>query len=181
MSRVVSLVVLVACILLMAAVFIRVMAQFLLPMFMAVLLVVMFRPLHAWLLHKCGGRPRVAAGLTTAGIVLIVLIPLLIVFGRAAVEGYSLASRIDQESLREATKRKAGHALEEIRAVAAKVGMEVPDDQALIHTVVANVESWVAPAALRTTHSWGRSSWARSSCSFRSTFFWPMGPRWCAA
>jgi len=176
MSRAVSFVILVACVLLMAAVFIHVMAQFLLPMFLAVLLVVMFRPLHAWFLRKCGGRIRLAAGLTTVSIVLIVLIPLLCVFGRGAAEGYSLASRIDQETLREAIINKAGHALDELRLLGAKVGIEVPGNRELVQTAAANVESWVAPAALRTTQFLGSAVVGLAIMLVSLYFFLADGP-----
>lgn len=155
MARLVSFIIIVTCVLLMAAVFIRFMAEFLLPMFLAVLLVVMFRPLHAWFLRKCAGRDRLAAGLTTAAIVLIVLIPLLLVFGRAATEGYTLATKIDQETLRQATMKKAGRVLDEARGLAKRLGIEIPPDRDLVQTVTANLESWVAPAALRTTQFMG--------------------------
>lgn len=155
MARVVSFVILLCCFLLIAALFIRVMAQFLLPMFLAVLLVVMFRPLQDWFLIKCGGRSRVAAGFTTASIVLIVLVPLILVLARAATEGYSMASHIDQEGLRTATVRKGGHAMQEARDLAAKAGIELPPDRDIIQWVAANVESWVAPAAMRTTQFLG--------------------------
>ena len=65
MSRVVSFVVLLAVILVIGALFFRVMANFLLPLFLAALLVVIFRPLHRWILQRCRGRDRVAAALTT--------------------------------------------------------------------------------------------------------------------
>ncbi|MBW3600637.1 MAG: hypothetical protein KY475_25665, partial [Planctomycetes bacterium] len=80
-TRAISFVVLVTIIVIIGILFYRVMANFLLPLFLAALLVVIFRPLHQWLLVKCGGRVRLAAGVTTAAILLIVLLPLgLVVF-----------------------------------------------------------------------------------------------------
>ena len=49
------------------------MAGFALPLFLALLLVVMFRPLYVWFVVKCKGRERLAAGLTTIAILLIFL------------------------------------------------------------------------------------------------------------
>jgi len=62
MSRVVSFVVLVAILLVIAGLFFHVMSSFFLPLFLAVLLVVMFRPVHVWIAGRCRGRERLAAG-----------------------------------------------------------------------------------------------------------------------
>lgn len=87
MARIVSFVVLVAILLVIAGLFFQVMADFLLPMFLAVLLVVIFKPLHLWFLERCKGWNRLAAGLTTASIVLIFLVPLALILWQAALEG----------------------------------------------------------------------------------------------
>ncbi len=92
MPRVVSFIVLVAIILLIGALSFKVMAQFYVPLFLAAVLVVVFRPLHRWILKQCAGRRRLAAGLTTVSIVLIVLLPLTGLLIRAIAEGSSLVS-----------------------------------------------------------------------------------------
>ncbi|MGO8688804.1 MAG: AI-2E family transporter [Thermoguttaceae bacterium] len=86
MARIISLVVLVAILALMAVLFFQVMASFLLPVFLAVLLVVMFGPVHRWFVARCKGRDRLAAALTTVAILLIVLTPVLLVFFQAVHE-----------------------------------------------------------------------------------------------
>ena len=48
--RVISFIVLLAIILLVGAVFFQVMAQFIVPLFLACVLLVVFQPLHAWTL-----------------------------------------------------------------------------------------------------------------------------------
>jgi predicted PurR-regulated permease PerM len=90
MSRVVSFVVLVAVLLLIAILFYYVMIPFLLPLFMAVLLVVIFQPLFDWMVAKCGGRVRLAAALTTLSIVLIVLLPIGLIVFQAIAEGAAI-------------------------------------------------------------------------------------------
>lgn len=75
MPRLVSFIVLVAVLLLVTALFFRVMLEFLVPMFLAAVLVVVFRPLHKWFQLKLAGHPRLAAAATTLTIVLIVLLP----------------------------------------------------------------------------------------------------------
>ena len=79
MTRLVSFIVLLCIILLCSILFYRVMASFFLPLFLAALLAVIFRPLHHWFLHRCAGRRHVAAGLTTGAVLLTVLIPLVMV------------------------------------------------------------------------------------------------------
>ena len=76
MARIVSLIVLVAILLVMAVLFFQVMADFLLPLFLALLLVVMFGPLYDWFRARCRGHARIAAVLTTGSILLMVLVPL---------------------------------------------------------------------------------------------------------
>ncbi len=100
-TRVISFVVLVTIIVIIGILFYRVMANFLLPLFLAALLVVIFRPMHHWLLVRCGGRQRLAAGLTTAAILLIVLVPLGLVTFFAISEGASLATEVDVRMMRE--------------------------------------------------------------------------------
>jgi len=90
MTRIVSFVVLVAILLVIAGLFFQVMAGFLLPMFLAVLLVIIFGPLHRWIVTRCRGHDHLAAALTTAAILLIVLIPLALIVLKAASESYAI-------------------------------------------------------------------------------------------
>ena len=76
MPRVISFIVLLAIVLLVGAVFFQVMAQFLVPLFLACVLVVVFEPLHRWILMQLPRWPRLAALLTTVMILLSVLLPL---------------------------------------------------------------------------------------------------------
>jgi len=95
MTRLVSFVVLVAILLVIAGLFFKVMAGFLLPIFLAVLLVIVFGPLHRWIVARCRGHDRVAAALTTAAILLIVLIPLALIVLQAASESYAIYRTIE--------------------------------------------------------------------------------------
>lgn len=98
MSRIVSLVVLVVVLLIVAALSYMVMASFLLPMFLAVLLVVVFRPLHQYFVARFRGYDRLAAAATTVSILLIVLVPTLLILGQAAGEAYKLATDKTQQT-----------------------------------------------------------------------------------
>lgn len=76
MPRVVSFIVLLAVIVLIGSMFFQVMVQFIVPLFLAAVLVVIFKPLHMWVLSRMDSKPRLAAAVTTCLIVLIVLVPL---------------------------------------------------------------------------------------------------------
>jgi predicted PurR-regulated permease PerM len=119
----VSFAVLVVISLAMLVLFFKVMAQFLLPMFLAVILVVMFGPLHDWFVEKCKGHDRVAAGLTTLTILLIVLLPITWIVYSAAREGLELAGDIDTGEI----TAKANALANRLQPWAAKVGFDLSD------------------------------------------------------
>ena len=120
MSRMASFITLLVILLAIAALFLRVMSSFLLPMFLAVLLVVMFRPVHQWILVRCRERNRLAAGLTTLAILAIVLAPMTLVLLQAGDEAKSLVSAWDTQVLK--------HKFTLLRQ---KVGLELPPQEIL--------------------------------------------------
>jgi predicted PurR-regulated permease PerM len=91
--RVVSFIVLLAIVLLIGMKFFEVMALFIVPLFLAAVLVVIFQPVYVWMLGKLGRYRRIAAALTTLVIVLIVLLPTLTLAVRAVSEGTTLYSK----------------------------------------------------------------------------------------
>ncbi len=72
--------------------FFEVMVLFIVPLFLSAVLVVIFKPVHLWILSKVGQHRRIAAALTTLVIVLIVLLPTLAITMRAIAEGMELYS-----------------------------------------------------------------------------------------
>ncbi len=92
--RLISFLVLIAIIVLSGAMFYKVMASFVLPLFLAAVLCVVFAPLHRYVLQKMKHRIRLAALTTTAAIGLVVLLPLIVTVGIAVVEGSRLASTV---------------------------------------------------------------------------------------
>ena len=120
MSRMISFLVLVVIILCIGFLFYRVMIGFLLPLFLAALFVVMFRPLHHWYLVKCKGMPRLAAGLTTVTVMLIVLVPAAIVLTLAVVEASSVITTLDNKELRS-----------KVTALRESLGLQMPYDSEL--------------------------------------------------
>jgi predicted PurR-regulated permease PerM len=92
--RVVSFIVLLAIVLLIGMKFFEVMVLFIVPLFLAAVLVVIFKPVHLWILSKVGRHRRIAAALTTLVIVLIVLLPTMALALRALSEGMELYSKV---------------------------------------------------------------------------------------
>ncbi len=135
MSRWVSFIVLLGVLAVIAAFFIRVMAEFLVPLFVALLLVVIFRPLHLRILAQMPNRPAVAAFLTTCLVSLSVFVPILVMVVMAAAEGRELIKRFDQAVLQ--------HRLSDFRVA---VGLDIPhaDRFAEVETALAKLRESLA-------------------------------------
>lgn len=99
MARMVSLGVLVALILVIGFLSYEVMAAFLLPLFLAAMLTVLFHPVYYWMTKRCRGRDRIAAALTTLIILLCVLLPSLALGFLAFSESSELYRQLDREDL----------------------------------------------------------------------------------
>jgi predicted PurR-regulated permease PerM len=99
-ARVVSFLVLVGILIVIATIFFRVMAAFLVPLFLAALLGVVVQPLHRWTLEKCRGYRHAAAGITTSLVLLIVLLPIGLVITTATLEGLSLIDQLQLADVR---------------------------------------------------------------------------------
>ncbi|EMI40366.1 AI-2E family transporter [Rhodopirellula sp. SWK7] len=95
LSRIMSVVMLVIGILAVGVLFYQVMVGFFVPLFLAALLVVIFRPVYQWLLLKTKRRKRLSAGLTTSLVLLIVLMPLLMLISIATTQFTVLLSRMN--------------------------------------------------------------------------------------
>lgn len=93
MSRKFSFYLLLAIALGTGFVFFQVMARFVIPLFLAAVLVVIFRPVQRWISARCQGRERIAAALTTGAIMLIVIAPLVWIFALATTEGIHLVTQ----------------------------------------------------------------------------------------
>ncbi len=94
LSRILSVVMLILGIIAIGALFYKVMAGFFVPLFLAALLVVIFRPVHDWIYHRLGDRPRAAAGITTSVILMLVLLPIILIITVAATEFTSMVSHV---------------------------------------------------------------------------------------
>jgi predicted PurR-regulated permease PerM len=110
--RVVSFIVLLAILLLMGAMFFQVMAKFVVPLFLAAVLVVMFKPLHMWFRQRLPGYPRVSALATTLAILLAILLPTAYLAWNAYHECSGVIAYLkvpaNQEEMTEQLKKRAG-------------------------------------------------------------------------
>lgn len=95
MSRLISLAALIGIIIVIGLLFYKVLIGFFIPVFLAAVLVVVFRPLHEWVLTKTGHRDYVAATVTTLLIMLALFLPVTVVGISAAVQGLKLIEQND--------------------------------------------------------------------------------------
>ncbi len=76
------------------------MVGFFVPVFLAAVLVVVFRPLHLYMLKRTGNRPKLAAAATTCLIMLSVLLPFAMIGSAAALQGLGLVQDFNEGSVR---------------------------------------------------------------------------------
>ena len=93
MNRMISLSVLLALIVLLGGMLYKVIAPFVLPLFLAAVLAVICQPLHKYFLRKTGQRGAWAAAFSTSAVVAIIVVPLMAGTFISAVQLYSLAEQ----------------------------------------------------------------------------------------
>ena len=141
MTRYISFAVLLVTIIFLVILFYKVMAGFLIPLFLAALLVVIFRPLHAWILKKLNGRSKTAALATTAGILLLVLAPLAFLFVLAGAEARQLVKDFDANSILDTVNQKR-----------AELIPNIPDDLRDLETNFENLNQLHTEEEIATDH-----------------------------
>jgi predicted PurR-regulated permease PerM len=114
-SRVVSFLLLVGIIVILGVIFYKVMARFVVPLFLSALLVVIFRPLHDWVLEKVNGRQQIAALMTTLIILLLVLVPVSTLVFMGATEGLAVAKQVNTLKI-----------VDDLSSVREKLGIDMP-------------------------------------------------------
>jgi len=144
LARVVSLIALVGVVGFLAFLFFRVVADFLFPMFIAVLLVVIFSPLHRRILAFCRGRSHLAAGISTLVILLVFLVPLLTILIQGSAEGFKIYHKLENP------KEYFVTASQKAAEFGARFGFHL-DPEELQATISTNFKDWLAPIALGTT------------------------------
>ncbi|WP_310600676.1 AI-2E family transporter [Desulfobulbus sp.] len=86
--------VLLVLVLLISGLFLGMIRQFLMPIFMAGIFAAILSPTHRWLAGKIGGRDNLASILVIAGIVLLVLIPLSLLIGVVVAQAISVSQSV---------------------------------------------------------------------------------------
>jgi predicted PurR-regulated permease PerM len=94
MARLISTSVLLTLIVVLGITFFRVIAPFLLPLFLAGVVALLCQPLFRYFLDRTNGRVRWSAGFTTACVVAAVLIPLVAATIMASVQTFRFAASI---------------------------------------------------------------------------------------
>lgn len=131
-SRVVSFLLLVGIIVILGVIFYKVMARFVVPLFLSALLVVIFRPLHDWVLEKVNGRQQIAALMTTLIILLLVLVPVSTLVFMGATEGLAVAKQVNTLKI-----------VDDLSTVREKLGIDMPKAREirLIETQLADLQA----------------------------------------
>ncbi|MGB0598374.1 MAG: AI-2E family transporter [Rubripirellula sp.] len=99
LAKILSVAVLILGIIAVGAIFYKVMAGFFVPLFLAALLVVIFRPVHQWLGHRLKGRQRMAALATTGTVLMVVLLPIIFLISVATSQFTSMVSHVNYADL----------------------------------------------------------------------------------
>ncbi len=141
MYRYLSIGLLLVAIVLLGFLFYQVMAGFFLPLFMAALLVVIFRPMHVWILDRVGGRKKIASAISTLIILLMVLVPLTLIGIFAAAEGRTVVRRLDPATIGD-----------KIKLMRSRLKLEMPADEKFtrIETAIHAMEDQVLPPNIAT-------------------------------
>lgn len=86
--------VLLSLVLIISAIFLSMIQQFLMPLFMAGLFSAMLSSTHRWLAEKLGDRPQIASILTVIAMVLLVLAPLSVLIGVVVGQAINVAQSV---------------------------------------------------------------------------------------
>ncbi|TWU32861.1 AI-2E family transporter [Novipirellula artificiosorum] len=105
LSRILSVVMLLLGIVAVGALFYKVMAGFFVPLFLAALLVVIFRPVHDWIFNRIGQRKQLAAAATTLMVLSTVLMPVVVVLSVATGQFTAMVSQMNFNNLTGALDR----------------------------------------------------------------------------
>jgi predicted PurR-regulated permease PerM len=184
-ARIISLVVLVVVLLVVGGLFVQVMAGFLLPLFLALLLVVMFGPLNDWFRKRCGRHNRIAAMLTTGSILLLVLVPLSLMLLEAAYDaqaayraatGRPTATSVSSHQLSASDLTATVHWFtDKLADLGKRVGMDL-DRKDLEARFSDKLQQFLAPLALRTTQFLGQAILGLFVMVLATYYFFADGP-----
>jgi len=130
-TRLVSFILLIGVIAILGVIFYQVMARFVIPLFLSALLVVIFRPLHEWVLEKVKGRQQIGAMLTTLIILLMVLVPVSTLIFMAATEGSAVFKQVNAPKI-----------IDDLSSVRSRLSLDMPNSREIraIETRLARLQ-----------------------------------------
>ena len=117
-TRLVSFILLIGVIAILGVIFYQVMARFVIPLFLSALLVVIFLPLHEWVLEKVNGRHQIGALLTTLIILLMVLVPVSSLIFLAATEGSAVFKQVNGPKI-----------IDDLSSVRSRLNLDMPNSR----------------------------------------------------
>jgi predicted PurR-regulated permease PerM len=144
-SRIVTLVILTILVVALGFLFVQVMSGFLLPLFLAVLLTILFHPLHLAIARRLHGHDRIAAGITTLLILLIVLAPVVFVIIRATEDAASFLLAPEGPRINRETFNQVIDGVNKRFELNPAIN---PDE--VLTTIQTRAREWLSPIALKT-------------------------------
>ena len=106
MVRIVSLSVLLTLIVILGLTFFKVLAPFILPLFLAAVFAILCQPIYDYFLDRTKNRVRISAGLTTVSVVAIILVPLILGTVLASLQLFVVATDLSQRNLGRTLREK---------------------------------------------------------------------------
>ncbi len=143
MTRLVSFVVLIILVLALGYLFLTVMVGFFLPIFLALVLTILFYPLQVKLTAALRGHERIAAGIMTVLIMAIVIAPIAFVIYRAAVDAIGFFKTNGGQMF---DSQQFGRLIDEINS---RFQLSFSADE-LIKNMGEQAKAWFEPLAAKT-------------------------------
>lgn len=149
MPRLISLAVMLLVIVILGIVFLRVIAPFLMPLFLAGITAVICQPLFRYLLQRTGDRIPLAAGLTTTAVMAIWMVPLIIGVLVASLQLYAFATTVADSPrwkslVSEAGQKAQTHSLNFVERSVEFVNQFLPDEeQRSAHDIVQDLQQQI--------------------------------------
>lgn len=116
MVRIVSLSVLLTLIVILSLTFYKVLAPFALPLFLAAVFSIVCQPVYAYFLNRTGNRVRLASGMTTASVVSVILVPLVVGTLLASLQLFVVATDLSDRNLGQTLQEKTDPILQHVAA-----------------------------------------------------------------
>ena len=114
MVRLVSLSVLLTLIVILGVTFYKVVAPFILPLFLAAVFAILCQPIYAYFLKRTDNRIRLAAGLTSGTVVSVILVPLVVGTILASLQLFVVATNLSDRDFGRTLREKTDPLLQSV-------------------------------------------------------------------